>query len=89
MPKNIMKKLRRIVLNNVYNLQDLGGYATIDSKVTRWHVLYRSDNLCLLDINDWTYLYTNGIRTVVDLRTKTEVTENQNRVEDYVENGTA
>ena len=68
-----MRKLRRIVLKNAHNLRDLGGYATQDDNVTRWHVLYRSDSLCNLTKEEWKFLYTNGIRTVVDLRSSAEM----------------
>lgn len=63
-----MRKLRRIVLKNAHNLRDLGGYATKDDYVTRWHVLYRSDSLSSLTKEEWKFLYTNGIRTIIDLR---------------------
>ena len=72
-----MRKVRRIVLDNAHNLRDLGGYATGDNKVTRWHVLYRSDTLHTLTEKEWNYLYTNGIRTVIDLRSKTETEQNK------------
>lgn len=67
-----MRKLRRIVLENAHNLRDLGGYATKDNMATRWHVLYRSDSLNALTPDEWKYLYLNGIRTIVDLRSKAE-----------------
>ena len=72
-----MRKVRRIVLKNAHNLRDLGGYATTEDNVTRWHVLYRSDSLGSLTDEEWNYLYTNGIRTVVDLRSITETEQNK------------
>ncbi|MBQ7308159.1 MAG: tyrosine-protein phosphatase [Clostridia bacterium] len=71
-----MRKLRRIVLKHAHNLRDLGGYATQDDFVTRWHVLYRSDALNALNNDEWKFLYTNGIRTLIDLRSKAEAEDN-------------
>ena len=77
-----MRKLRRIVLKNAHNLRDLGGYATKDNKVTRWHVLYRSDSLYALTKEEWKFLYTNGIRTIVDLRSSAEMEANKISIPD-------
>ncbi len=60
---------RRIPLDNVFNLRDLGGYETVDGGRVRAGRLYRADGLNRLSDTDARVVSTLGIRTVVDLRT--------------------
>lgn len=63
---------RRVVLENAFNLRDLGGYAIPNGQMTRFHLLYRSDSLYNLSESDWEILRERGIRTILDLRSETE-----------------
>jgi protein-tyrosine phosphatase len=56
----------------VFNLRDLGGYETVDGRVTRWGRVFRGDGLHRLAAEDCEAL---GLVTVLDLRTELEITE--------------
>ena len=50
-----MKYLKRIDLENIKNLRDLGGVPTLDKRSTKWHEYFRSaslDDVKDIDIND-------------------------------------
>ncbi len=66
---------RLVRLNHVHNFRDLGGYPTVDGRVTRWQTLYRADGLYRLSPEDLDVLRPLNLRTVVDLRTHGELTE--------------
>lgn len=67
-----MNCLKHIPLQGAKNTRDLGGYPTIDGRVTRWGMLYRSDALNELTENDWDVLRRRNIKTIIDLRSLTE-----------------
>lgn len=56
-----------------FNFRDLGGYPTRDGRRTRWGRLFRSDTLHRLTDEDLRAFLSLGLRTVVDLRTRTEL----------------
>jgi len=60
---------RRVLLENVFNLRDLGGYASADGRRVAEGLLYRADGLNRLSEADAAVVKDLGIRTVVDLRT--------------------
>ena len=62
-----------IALEGAANARDVGGLPTVDGHRTRSGVLLRSDNLQGLTPGDVRVLLDRGLRTVVDLRTATEV----------------
>ncbi|MDT7573535.1 MAG: protein-tyrosine phosphatase [Actinomycetota bacterium] len=65
---------RWIELDGAVNVRDLGGLTTADGGTTKPGVLLRSDNLQGLSDKDVRRLLDDyGIRTVLDLRTPTEV----------------
>jgi protein-tyrosine phosphatase len=65
---------RWIELDGAVNVRDLGGLATDDGGTTAAGVLLRSDNLQGLSDKDVRRLVDDlGVRTVLDLRTPTEV----------------
>ncbi len=64
---------RLIALEGAVNFRDLGGYATDDGQRTRWRVLFRADGLGELSEGDLSVMRSLGIRTVVDLRSETEL----------------
>ena len=53
-------------------MRDLGGYPTINDRMTRWGMLYRSDALNELTENDWDLLKKKNIKTIIDLRSSIE-----------------
>ena len=72
---------RLIALEGAVNFRDLGGYATVDGRRTRWRVLFRADGLSELSQTDFSTMRDLGIRTVVDLRSGYEVEQSRFDVE--------
>ena len=72
---------RLIALEGAVNFRDLGGYATVDGRRTRWRVLFRADGLSELSRTDFSVMRDLGIRTVVDLRSGHEVEQSRFDVE--------
>ncbi len=64
---------RLIALEGAVNFRDLGGYPAGEGMRTRWRVLFRADGLGELTGQDLEVLRALGIRTVIDLRSGTEV----------------
>jgi hypothetical protein len=74
MPSSGADTTRHIELAGCFNFRDLGGYRTVDGRVTRWRRLFRADGLDALEDGDREALAGLGIRTVIDLRTDMEAT---------------
>ena len=66
---------RLVALEAVHNFRDLGGYKTSDGRTTRWRTLFRADGLYRLTPGDVALLSPLGLRTVIDLRSATELDE--------------
>jgi protein tyrosine/serine phosphatase len=64
---------RLLPLTGAFNFRDLGGYPTAEGRSTRWGRVFRSDTLHELTAGDLVLLRDLGLRTVVDLRTPTEL----------------
>jgi protein-tyrosine phosphatase len=56
----------------IANFRDLGGYPTLDGRVTRWHKLYRSGHLAHATNPDLKKFSRLGIHTLVDFRSDQE-----------------
>ena len=69
---------RHLNINGSYNIRDLGGYKTLDGKVTRWKSFLRSDDLHLLPPSSQSTLLEYGLTTIVDLRRPDELKEKPN-----------
>ena len=67
--------VRLVALEAVHNFRDLGGYATSDGRTTKWRTLFRADGLYRLTPADVAVLEPLGLRTVIDLRSATELDE--------------
>lgn len=63
---------RRIELDGLFNLRDLGGYPVAAGGTVRWRTLLRSDALHRLQPEGQAVLAGLDLRTVVDLRTPME-----------------
>lgn len=64
---------RVITLDAVHNFRDMGGYPTIDGRITKWRRLFRADALYRLRGADVETVRPLGLRTVIDLRTDEEL----------------
>jgi protein-tyrosine phosphatase len=64
---------RRITLERAFNFRDLGGYAAADGRTVRWGLLYRADGIHRIEGADLARVSALGIRTVLDLRTRSEL----------------
>jgi protein-tyrosine phosphatase len=63
---------RIIPLSGGHNFRDIGGYRTIDGRMTAWGLVYRSGTMASLDASDHAVLDKLGLRTVCDFRTTAE-----------------
>jgi protein-tyrosine phosphatase len=59
---------RRLPFTGAVNFRDLGGYATVDGRMSAWGRLFRSDSLSALTETDLEALGRLGLSTVCDLR---------------------
>jgi protein-tyrosine phosphatase len=66
---------RRVPLEGITNLRDLGGYPTANGGTTRWGRVFRADALHKLTDADLVAFHDLGVRTVYDLRGEVERTE--------------
>ena len=64
---------RLVSFEACFNFRDLGGYRTADGRRVGWGRLYRSDTLHRLTPSDLAVFASLGLRTVIDLRTETEL----------------
>ncbi len=64
---------RMIALEGAVNFRDLGGYGAGEGTQTRWRTLFRADGLGELTETDLAVLRQLGIRTVIDLRSGSEL----------------
>ena len=63
---------RRLELDGLFNLRDVGGYPAASGGSVRWRTLLRADALHRLDADGRIVLAGLGLRSVVDLRTAIE-----------------
>lgn len=59
---------RRLLIDRVANMRELGGYSTEDGGLTRWGRFIRSDAPLDATEEDIAFLREYGVRTVIDLR---------------------
>ncbi|BCH21210.1 tyrosine-protein phosphatase [Mesorhizobium sp. L-8-3] len=63
---------RLLRLQGAHNIRDLGGYAVADGNETKWRAALRGDGLARLSAGDRAMLLGEGLRTVIDLRSRHE-----------------
>ncbi|WBW99233.1 tyrosine-protein phosphatase [Oceanirhabdus sp. W0125-5] len=68
------------------NFRDLGGYKTKDGRKVKWNIFYRSDELAGLTEEDMEYLKSLEIKTILDYRSKGEVSVKPDPVIEGIEN---
>ncbi len=71
--KQLKRFQRHLKLAGCHNLRELGGYTTSDGKQIQWSTLLRSDSLHSLPLSSQQQLIDYGVRTIIDLRTPSEV----------------
>jgi protein tyrosine/serine phosphatase len=64
---------RHVDCDGAYNLRDLGGYRARDGRTVKWRSLWRADGLHRITESSLSVVRDLGWRTVLDLRTPTEV----------------
>ncbi len=74
------EKKRRLSFSAVKNFRDLGGYQTLDGRIVRWEVLYRSDCLHRLTNTDIRDLSTLGLHQIIDFRADYEKEKEPDRL---------
>jgi len=70
---------RRLPLAGTDNFRDIGGYDAEDGRIVRWGLLYRSNNLADLSVEDLRYLNQLGVKLVCDFRSEPERRREPNR----------
>ena len=73
MNEALLHPRRRLDLAGAYNVRDLGGYPTLDGRLTRWGKFLRADGLHALTAESQDALIDYGVGTAVDLRLTREV----------------
>ena len=82
------EEFRKLSMDGSYNTRELGGYKTTDGKSVKFGVLFRSDKLSDISLEDQKYLKNLGIQRIVDFRSKAEKTEDPDKIPDgmtYIE----
>jgi protein-tyrosine phosphatase len=74
----VVEPERRLLLEGIINLRDVGGYATTDGRHTRWRTLFRSGCVDRLSRAGQEWLIQAGLRTVIDLRDDVEIATRPN-----------
>jgi protein-tyrosine phosphatase len=68
-------RMRYYMFENIYQFRDIGGYATIDGRMTVYNRFFRSSALYGMTKDDQRQMYDLGVRTVIDVRTAEEIIE--------------
>ncbi|EPY33518.1 protein-tyrosine phosphatase [Strigomonas culicis] len=72
---NEVQKMRHVALKGTTNLRNVGGYSAENGKTTKWGVLYRSDQLAEVPVEDAKRILIEKIHvhSTFDLRSPQEV----------------
>ncbi|MEX1218466.1 MAG: tyrosine-protein phosphatase [Acidimicrobiales bacterium] len=66
---------RQLNFTGSFNFRDLGGYETTSGRSVKWRTIFRADAVHRLPDNELDQLAEIGLKTIIDLRTTTEVDE--------------
>ncbi|MDR1793945.1 MAG: tyrosine-protein phosphatase [Erysipelotrichaceae bacterium] len=69
---------RLLPIAGMYNVRDLGGYVNQTGKRTKWHLLYRGDQLANLKPEGADMLKSLNLKTVIDFRNPEEILKSPN-----------
>lgn len=72
MKRRIKDNYVRLPMDKAYNVRDLGGYAGVGRKQTRFHAFVRTDDLSLITDRDQKFLKAYGVTAALDLRAAEE-----------------
>lgn len=72
------QRARRLEWEGCLNARDLGGYPTASGQETLWGAIIRSDTLSELTEVGRAALIDHGVRSIVDLRMPSEITQHPN-----------
>ncbi len=78
-----MRWQRHLPLKGAYNIRDLGGYPTAGGGRIAWRRVLRADSLHRLAPGEADRLVDEGLRSVIDLRTRAEVAAAPSPFADY------
>lgn len=68
-----MQFYRRLAIDNIKNARDLGGFPTLDGKVTSWGKFLRTATLDDAKDCDIKFLKDYGVKFLIDLRRESEI----------------
>lgn len=68
-----MPRSRDLAWDGCINVRDLGGHRTVDGRETQFGAIVRADSVRQLSDAGWAAAVQYGIRTIVDLRTNSEL----------------
>lgn len=68
-----MQFYRRLAIDNIKNARDLGGFPTLDGKVTSWGKFLRTATLDDAKDCDIKFLKDYGVKNLIDLRRESEI----------------
>lgn len=68
-----MQFCRRLAIENIKNARDLGGFPTLDGKVTSWGKFLRTATLDDVKDCDIKFLKDYGVKSLIDLRRESEI----------------
>lgn len=68
-----MQFFRRLAIDNIKNARDLGGFPTLDGKVTSWGKFLRTATLDDAKDYDIKFLKDYGVKTLIDSRRESEI----------------
>lgn len=69
---------RLLDVEGAYNVRDLGGYQTVDGRITRWGVYLRADNMNAISEVGQATLLRYGLKRIIDLRQSSGRTDTPN-----------
>ncbi|MFC4668111.1 tyrosine-protein phosphatase [Seohaeicola nanhaiensis] len=74
----MLHDMRHLSITGAHNVRDLGGYRTAGGLILPWRRFLRADSLHRLEPGEDRRLLDEGLTTVIDLRTPTELAEAPN-----------